>query len=690
MSCCKTYDPCLDGKLNQIGSYAAVARTSAQSAQASASSAQANATLVQGLYEDFSKKYLGSFAVPPVPPIEEGALYYNTVSNGLFVWNGTVWASADFNEFTDFTAIGTTTARDLVTRFGEIQSVKDFGAIGDGIANDTAANDNALLSTEVISYPAGEYNVNNRLIKQSKGKLSITIPFLQQLQSSVAFLNQLTADEFGEFLPNYLRRTIQQRYVTGTEIPFQSGDDEDVADKGRNMTATAYVLRLLCRLAEIYPEQSGLFESIDDLAKTIVAFQYKDERTARYGGIMLALNNRDASTFGSSYAGLALCSAYRVTRNQAYLDAAFKIGEFLKVMHDPNPKYLTLYGATILENNPTNNAFKGFLDDISASDTITITNSTWNLMGCYFLKELNELIPDPAYVTIYTQARDWIATGLTGFYDFWAALNPNPLSPYASNNWFGTGLEVKDGQWHRRGESVIASGGLIVSGAAVAATPTTVELDAGASPVNGFYNGMAIRMTSGLASGKGSIITAYNGATRVATLQYEFPATVAPGDAYEIGLTAGTIGSDQMEYAIEALYETGYNLAAIKTAYEALNAMPNADTGAFGIAYDSRICWPGFFRINAGIYGGSSRAFGAHYDVQGVGPLLKFKYKEYPDHFKASMKLYQEIDLIGTLVDQNFQTIKGTDPSGLFQTATFGMGTVKGTVLMGLLEAMYG
>jgi hypothetical protein len=40
MSCRPNYDPCLDSKLNQIGSYASVARQSAQSAAASAAEAE--------------------------------------------------------------------------------------------------------------------------------------------------------------------------------------------------------------------------------------------------------------------------------------------------------------------------------------------------------------------------------------------------------------------------------------------------------------------------------------------------------------------------------------------------------------------------------------------------------------------------------------------------------------------------
>lgn len=150
MSCCKTYDPCLDGKLNQIGSYASVARTSAQSATASATQSANSATsaaasaAAAAASAELAGIYLGPFAVAPTTdneggPLQEGMLYYNTVSNGLFVWNGTVWASADFNQFTNFTATGTTEARNLVSRTADELSVKDFGAVGDGVTNETNA-----------------------------------------------------------------------------------------------------------------------------------------------------------------------------------------------------------------------------------------------------------------------------------------------------------------------------------------------------------------------------------------------------------------------------------------------------------------------------------------------------------------------------------------------------------------------
>jgi len=184
--CCKNYDPCLDGKLNQIGSYAAAARQSATNAAASEAAADADAnaaassatqannylTQITNIYGDFDERYLGAKDTPPTTdnegnPLQEGTLYYNTVSNGLFVWNGAAWVSADFNEFTNFTATGTTFARNLVTRTADVINVKDFGAVGDGVADDTAAIQAALIHAQAIGktcyIPSGRYLITSKL-----------------------------------------------------------------------------------------------------------------------------------------------------------------------------------------------------------------------------------------------------------------------------------------------------------------------------------------------------------------------------------------------------------------------------------------------------------------------------------------------------------------------------------------------
>jgi hypothetical protein len=186
----------------------------------------------------------------------------------------------------------------------------------------------------------------------------------------------------------------------------------------------------------------------------------------------------------------------------------------------------------------------------------------------------------------------------------------------------------------------------------------------------------------------GSVITAYNGTTKVATLQYPFQFLPESGRKYTIGVNGNTIGSDQMEYGIEALYDTGYNLAAIKTAYETICSWPNADTGTFGSAYDSRICWTPFFRPYAGLYNSASKAYGAFYDVQGVGPLLKFKKDHYPIHYAVSLQKALTIPEIATFVDKDWETSWDTDYSEQFEFTTVGIGTVKGAVGLGILETL--
>jgi len=100
--CCKTYDPCLDNKINQIGSYASVARQSAQSSAASASAAAASASAA-AISAGLAGIYLGAFTVPPTTdnsggPLQDGMLYYNTGSNTLFVWNGASWSAIQDDE----------------------------------------------------------------------------------------------------------------------------------------------------------------------------------------------------------------------------------------------------------------------------------------------------------------------------------------------------------------------------------------------------------------------------------------------------------------------------------------------------------------------------------------------------------------------------------------------------------------
>jgi hypothetical protein len=77
-----------------------------------------------------------------------------------------------------------------------------------------------------------------------------------------------------------------------------------------------------------------------------------------------------------------------------------------------------------------------------------------------------------------------------------------------------------------------------VTGTAQAGSTTTITLAAGASAVDGFYNGMVLDATGGTGSGQSSIIIDYNGTTKVATLALAAPVAYSVTTTYAIRANA--------------------------------------------------------------------------------------------------------------------------------------------------------
>jgi prepilin-type N-terminal cleavage/methylation domain-containing protein len=78
------------------------------------------------------------------------------------------------------------------------------------------------------------------------------------------------------------------------------------------------------------------------------------------------------------------------------------------------------------------------------------------------------------------------------------------------------------------------------AGAAQSATANTIQLSAGASAVNGIYNGMTIRTVTGTGTGQNRAITAYNGATKVATVSVPWDVVPDSSTAYSFEYMLGT------------------------------------------------------------------------------------------------------------------------------------------------------
>jgi hypothetical protein len=149
----------------------------ARQANTSAVNAANSATDAENYWKEFNALYLGSFASAPTVdnegnPLQEGALYFNSVSNQMFVWQGASWIDFYFDEFTPFLATGTPTARNLVTRTADIFNVKDFGAVGDGIADDTDKIQDAIDAANAngggtVYIPCGKYSIKSTILAKS-------------------------------------------------------------------------------------------------------------------------------------------------------------------------------------------------------------------------------------------------------------------------------------------------------------------------------------------------------------------------------------------------------------------------------------------------------------------------------------------------------------------------------------------
>lgn len=103
---------------------------------------------------DDDEIYLGGFSVAPTLnnqglPLQLGNLYWNTGSNNLWAYNGSTWIRTNFNETTPFLSTGSTTARTLANRFADVVNVLDFGADPTGAVNSTTNIQNAINSLGV-------------------------------------------------------------------------------------------------------------------------------------------------------------------------------------------------------------------------------------------------------------------------------------------------------------------------------------------------------------------------------------------------------------------------------------------------------------------------------------------------------------------------------------------------------------
>lgn len=182
---------------------ASAAAQSATNAAAVAASAAQSATNAAASFDAFDDRYLGSKASDPTTDndgnaLQVGALYWNTNANEMRVWNGSSWrtaagslvgnadtatrlqtartitigntgkrfdGSADVSwslaeiggdaSLTNYLPAGTgAVVRTVQDKMREVVSVKDFGAVCDGVADDTAAIQRCCTNGGVYYIPS--------------------------------------------------------------------------------------------------------------------------------------------------------------------------------------------------------------------------------------------------------------------------------------------------------------------------------------------------------------------------------------------------------------------------------------------------------------------------------------------------------------------------------------------------------
>ena len=166
---------------------ATLAAASASDAASDALAAAASALAAANSADSIDDKYLGAKASAPLvdndgDPLQAGMIYYNTGSNMMFVYDGASWTVTLALPTPLGVAAGGTGGTTAATARASLAAqrtiavnVLDHGALGDGVADDTAAIAAAITAAKAASgivwFPRGKYRVTTGNIALSKVSL---------------------------------------------------------------------------------------------------------------------------------------------------------------------------------------------------------------------------------------------------------------------------------------------------------------------------------------------------------------------------------------------------------------------------------------------------------------------------------------------------------------------------------------
>ena len=191
----------------------------------------------------------GGTALETVLP---SALSFDTVLTGIATndhlrWDGAQWVNIT-PENVSVTPTGATTARTLAARFADVINVKDFGAVGDGSTDDTAAIQAAMNAVPavgaIVYFPAGTYLVTAQLTSTDKpiyilGQgMFITRIHWKSTAISDGFLITQTDDDYVVFVEDIALLTEKAAVGTALKIDMSGQiSGGSVQDRGQPRAA---------------------------------------------------------------------------------------------------------------------------------------------------------------------------------------------------------------------------------------------------------------------------------------------------------------------------------------------------------------------------------------------------------------------------------------------------------------------
>jgi len=136
---------------------ASTAQTAAETAQTNAETAETNAA---ASYDSFDDRYLGAKSSAPTldndgDALLTGALYWNTTSNQLFVWDGSAWDPAAFSTSGSVTSFNTRTGA-VTLNSTDVNTALGSDAVLDSDIGTTVQAYSSVLANTTASYTTAE------------------------------------------------------------------------------------------------------------------------------------------------------------------------------------------------------------------------------------------------------------------------------------------------------------------------------------------------------------------------------------------------------------------------------------------------------------------------------------------------------------------------------------------------------